>query len=89
MDIKLIEEEIIPIMQDFIQEKQSLHLPSEINIESWLRTLLEVAFKGEEWVYTKMYSYIRTILDDPKKCLFFIEKRSRDEISRFLTTLII
>lgn len=88
-DIILIEKQIIPIMKSFILEKNSLHMPKETVIESWLKALLSVALLGEELYYTNLYSYLQVILDDPAKCEFFTEEQSREDIFNFLDTLII
>ena len=76
-------------MKTFIEEKKSLHLPKEVVIESWLKALLSVALLGDDTNYMNLYRYIQAILDDVDKCEFFVEEHSRDEITKFLSTLLI
>jgi hypothetical protein len=87
-DVFLIENEIIPLMKNFIKDKEQMHVFSTTTIESWLTQLLRVALLGNNQ-YFNIGRYTTAILDDYEKCEFFIVNRNRKEILKFLSTLII
>jgi len=87
-DIFLIENEIIPLMVNFIKDKEQMHVFNTTTIESWLTQLLKVALLGNN-SYFNIGRYTTAILDDSKKCAFFTSNRTRKDILKFLNTLII
>jgi hypothetical protein len=85
----LIQEHSILISKKFVEEKRALHLPSEIQVESWLTALLGDVLSDNYNSYMNIERYVRCILDDVNKCEFFTVKHSESDIVKFLSTLII
>ena len=85
----LIQTHLITISKKFIEEKKALHMPSEIQIESWLTALLGEVLSDNYSSYMNIERYIRCILDDVEKCEFFTVKHSENDIVKFISTLII
>jgi hypothetical protein len=87
--VELIQEHLIIISKKFVEEKKALHMPSELQIESWLTSLLEEVLKDDFIKCMNIERYIRCILDDVEKCEFFTTIHSKNDIVKFLHTLII
>lgn len=87
-DIYLIEDNLIPIMNSFIEDKEKFKDFNTVAVESWLTSLLKVSLLGNTQ-YFNVGKYVISILDDIDKCKFFISKKSRKDIISFLSTLII
>ena len=85
----LIQEHSILISKKFVEEKRALHLPSEIQVESWLTALLGDVLSDNYNSYMNIERYVRCILDDVNKCEFFTVKHSESDIVKSLSTLII
>lgn len=86
---ELIQEHLIIISKKFVEEKKALHMPSELQLESWLTALLEEVLADDFAKYMNIERYIRCILDDVDKCEFFTIKHSEKDIVKMLSTLII
>lgn len=85
----LIQSHSVVLLKKFVEEKKALHIPSELQVESWLNTLLQDVLSDNYIKYMNIERYVRCILDDVEKCEFFTVKHSESEIVKFLSTLII